>query len=451
MKSQKSNIEDNQLIKYKSTKIITAQNNNTKDENNDNNIENKNENSLNYSGAPFLVKNINKKLFNNTSRTISNRDNCSIEEKEKDYKILYFISIIGEHNIGILFIKQVTKSYYIVGGEYNNLYIYDKFFKKTDEIKNHEKSFIENIYVNNKKDTAQIICCSKDKNESFLTDLNLERNENVHTSSHYNLGISASDIIDIDIISKHIFCGVDGIFITDNLFYKPDQKKEILKFIEDDSINGIFKISDNIVILIKNNINLNNENKLILYKISNKSIITEIKGPLIKSGKDCSLISISNKQKIVLCPCKKYRQTQRNGILFINILDIENCKNNNVNYFFYDTDKYEVNCFCPIGTKKSEQIVENEDNINYFLIGGFHYEKKISIIKLVEIYNNETFLEEKNIHIQDIVFDNKEFIKILRSQISCMIQSNTGNILISFYTGEVCLLSKPNLDFFLYR
>ena len=275
----------------------------------------------------------------------------------------------------------------------------------------------------------------------------------MQTSSHYNLGISASDIIDIDKNIKHIFCGVDVICITDNLFYDPDQKKEISKFIEDDSINGIFKISDNIVILIKNNINSNNENKLIIYKISNKKIITEIKGPLIKSGKDCSLISISNKQKIVLCPCKKYRQTQKNGILFINILfiDIENYIINNINSFFLDTHNYEVNCICPIYSGKSEQKLENENNINYILIGGFHHEKNISIIKLVQIYNNETFLEEKSIHIQDIVFDNKVFLNILKSQITCMIQSNIGNILITFYTGEVCLLSKPNLDLFLYN
>ena len=124
------------------------------------------------------------------------------------------------HKKGVLFIKQVavTKTYYMIGGEYNDLYIYDEFFKKIDEIKINKKCFIENIYVNYKEDSAQIICCSKDKNESFLTDLNLERNENVHTSSHYNLGISASDCIDIDIISKHIFCGVDGICISDNLF-----------------------------------------------------------------------------------------------------------------------------------------------------------------------------------------------------------------------------------------
>jgi hypothetical protein len=441
MKSENSNKEDNQITKKKSTLKITNQTINKNNEESENIGEKKInllENSSNY-----LNRSINSDLT-------FTRYNNPIKKIESNYKILDYKETIVIHKKGVLFIKQVavTKTYYIIGGEYNDLYIYDEFFEKRDKIKNNKKCFIENIYVNNKKDTVQIICCSRNRKETFLTDLNLKRNENMHTSSHYNLGISGSDIIDIDIISKHIFCGVDGIFITDNLFYKPDQKKEILKFIEDDSINGIFKISNNIVILIKNNINLNNENKLILYKISNKSIITEIKGPLIKSGKDCSLISISNKQKIVLCPCKKYRQTQRNGILFINILDIENCKNNNVNYFFYDTDKYEVNCFCPICTKKSEQIVENEDNINYFLIGGFHHEKNISIIKLVQIYNNENL---KNIHMQDIVFDNKEFKKILRSQISCMIQSNTGNILISFYTGEVCLLSKPNLDFFLYR
>ena len=322
MKTQKSIQEDNQFIKYNSTKIISAQNNNTKDENNDNNIENKNENSFNSIKAYSLT---------------FSRDNYSIEEKENDYKILYFIKKKGKHKKGVLFIKQVIKSYYIIGGEYNDLYIYDEFFKKRDEIKNNKKCFIENIYINYKKDFAQIIFCSKDRKESFLTDLNLKRNENMHSSSHYNLEISASDIIDIDNNNKHIFCAVNGIFITDNLFYKPNQKKEISKFIEDDSINGIFKISDNIVILIKNNINSNNENKLIIYKISNKKIITEIKGPLIKSGKDCSLISIYTKQKIVLCPCKKYRQTQKNGILFINILfiDIENYIINNINSFFF--------------------------------------------------------------------------------------------------------------------
>ena len=86
----------------------------------------------------------------------------------------------------------------------------------------------------------------------------------------------------------------------------------------------------------------------------------------------------------MLCACKKYIEKQNNGILLITL-------ENNLpkSYTFYDTENFEVYCFCPISIKSNiNNKICNKDkemnkiNINYILIGGFNYYKREGIIKL---------------------------------------------------------------------
>ena len=58
------------------------------------------------------------------------------------------------------------------------------------------------------------------------------------------------------------------------------------------------------------------------------------------------------KYKVLLCACQKYIKNQKNGILLVNINDelykIDYSNSLKINYYFYDTNNFEVHCFCPI-------------------------------------------------------------------------------------------------------
>ena len=90
-----------------------------------------------------------------------------------------------------------------------------------------------------------------------------------------------------------------------------------------------------------------------------------------------------------------------------------------------------------------ENIIINKSKL--FLVGGFDREKGEGVIKLNKIFtdetNNTSTEYEQDIIIEDLRFDNP---------ISCITQLNiTGNILVTFWDGNVYLFKPPNIDFFL--
>ena len=161
--------------------------------------------------------------------------------------------------------------------------------------------------------------------------------------------------------------------------------------------------------------------------------------------------------KNLICACKRYMEGQKNGILLVNPQFEDNKE---MNEPFYETNNFEVYCFCQI------LIVENKNNnlnnideeyrkkikitdTNYFLVGGFDLDKREGKIKLFKIIYGDNAWETKIEFIQDIEFqedDNLDF----DGPISCIIQSKiSGNIVVTCYNGKVYLLSPPNMDYYL--
>ena len=164
-----------------------------------------------------------------------------------------------------------------------------------------------------------------------------------------------------------------------------------------------------------------------------------------------SLISIENERnnKILLCACKKYTESQKNGILLVKIpINFIN----NITKAFYDTGKFEVYCFCQIFKCKDSN---NNYNIgtDFFLVGGFDPIKNQGIIKLYRInYNKENFDLTKIEYLQDIEIekenkkqiDNSNKFKGFVGPITSIIQSKSaGNILITCFDGNVYLFTIP--------
>ena len=159
-----------------------------------------------------------------------------------------------------------------------------------------------------------------------------------------------------------------------------------------------------------------------------------------------------NKFRILLCACKKYKKEQKNRILLVNAQMDETM---DIEHPFYDTDNFEVYCFCPILSDNEEQKEKNSGNkklidTNYFLVGGFDTELREGKILLYKINYGEraynTTIEFK----QEIIFKDRDDIDAFNGPINCLRQSKkTGNIAASCFDGNIYLLTPPNINYYI--
>ena len=130
--------------------------------------------------------------------------------------------------------------------------------------------------------------------------------------------------------------------------------------------------------------------------------------------------------------------------------------NNNfkVHHLFYDTNNFEVYCFCPILLfTRTDNVLKNENiinNTNYLFVGGFQKDKNKGMIKLYRINYGMEYDRTKLEYIQDIDFNNDNNFKGFKEPISSIFQSTkNGDILISCWDGNTYLFHKPNIDDYL--
>jgi hypothetical protein len=251
-----------------------------------------------------------------------------------------------------------------------------------------------------------------------------------------------------------IILGNTGIYNISNLFQENNgyiSRKEISK----NNYSGGIQINEYLYAFTSNSIEPNGEDLLIIYNARNNSIVKSIeKYSFIVSSNGLCLIDTSTNtyqnNKILLCACKKYDPQKKNGILSIQ-LELNN--NNKYQEVFYDTEYFQVNCFCQICEVVNENAIGDDitekqnikiNKTNFVFIGGYDEKKGEGVIKLYEIKENKlTFL-------QDIEFEYDENFQGFDNSVSCITQSNiTGNILVTCWDGNVYLLNPPNIDFYL--
>ena len=219
------------------------------------------------------------------------------------------------------------------------------------------------------------------------------------------------------------------------------------------------RINNNICAFTSNSVDINGEDKLIIYNVTKNKIIYEAKNySFTISPNNLCLISIEkNKEKaekesnlnLLFVACKKYKKNQKNGILLIKI----DKKNEAFSNIFYNTKNFEVFCFCHIlNVIQTGYIFKNDVEIHdtdYILVGGFDKAKGKGIMKLFKLLIDENnFLNTKLEYIQDIEmkYKNNESFK---GPISSICQSKKkGNLLISCWDGNIYLFTPPNIEYF---
>ena len=381
-------------------------------------------------------------------------------------------------------IKEISNGYIIRLHNLNNITIYKKDFKNeiasikfnstsTEESTTHnqssmkinfEESSINKIFeanqsINNiietnesiekkSKDFIQLMLCSKEG----LMIYKLSNNQKTVVNT---LNLSCTGCFEIK-NKNYIIIGEKGLYHLEDLNTNKLKNYRIkeMPFI------GCIKINDNYIALTSNSILPNGEDTLYIYDTNIKRFIKNIDHSFVLGVNGLNLMNIleepdekdksdninQKENTILLCACKKYTDSQKNGIIIIDTNSIGEKKK--LHYIFHYTDDFEVSCFCPLKIK-----INNKMKItNYFLAGGLDEDKKQGMIKLYKVQYNEKEKNDKiNIEfLQDIVIERNEKFTGFNSNIECMMQCQSdGKIYISSSDGNLNLFSEPILDYYL--
>ena len=375
---------------------------------------------------------------------------ANLFKKSSKYKIVEVSKKIGNHQMSDL-VKNIGKGRYLSAGTNKKIRIYDEYFEKKLEIDMVDWAYdIIEIKSEDENQIKLLACCN---NYILVFIINSENFK--YKYFKYKISFLSNKSA---LNSEHgfIILGDTGIYNINNIFQENNgyiSRKEISK----NNYCGGIQINEYLYAFTSNSIEPNGKDLLIIYNARNNSIVKSIEEySFIVSSNGLCLIDTSTNtyqnNKILLCACKKYDPQKKNGILSIQ-LELNNNNNNKYQEVFYDTEYFQVNCFCQICEVVNENAIGDDitekqnikiNKTNFVFIGGYDEKKGEGVIKLYEIKENKlTFL-------QDIEFEYDENFQGFDNSVSCITQSNiTGNILVTCWDGNVYLLNPPNIDFYL--
>ena len=269
------------------------------------------------------------------------------------------------------------------------------------------------------------------------------------------------------------------IIAGENFIFKNYDK--IKKFTFDDikNIKGGIKINDNEIVFTSTTNLPDRKDKFIIYDIGNTTIKEKEIGnySFTNSANSLCLMRLGElEDNILLCGCKKGNEYQKNGFL---IMDMKRDTEDKIEFF--DTENFEVYCFCPIFCINENKNKNNKNSkkeilyTDYFLVGGFSNDKREGMIKLFKIINNEDtnyitkveFKQDISFERFDVEYPKDSYFKAnnineirdkrddfiftgFRGNISCIMQSKiNGNIYVTCWDGNIYKLTPPNISLYL--
>ena len=430
-------------------------------------------NNINYQDNIYLEENKQKDMSpKNESNNSTNSDEnnqkknknglgiLSSEDKVLEKNYIQNDGSIGKHRKGIAecIIELSNHCFISIGSEGTILIFNDKleicedFYEILKDFKNYIYSTLEikNNNIKKDKETHIIGCCNKELTMFHFNFQNKTYKKEIYEFPEMTC-INCVQMGDYNFVLTGHNCTT---YFT-NLFFEKNKEVFHTDIIKNRTYRGAIRISDNIIALSSNKVLVDGKDTLGFYNIQNLSKggkgykkssieegkVNEIKGySFIASVNGLFLMSRKKEEqenKILFCACKKYFEEQKNGILLVDVLDDKNQKI----LFLYETYNFEVYCFCPIflDVKDKNKKIQTD----YFLVGGFDINRREGRLKLFR-----AIYDEKN------EFSNIEYLQDIEigfeGAVSSIIQSqNYGNILVTCYDGNIYLLNKINLGFYL--
>ena len=372
------------------------------------------------------------------------------------YSIIEFIQIIGTHENPANFVTELDNNYFLSGGCEKTLILYEKMTEKIKikDLDDWTYKVTEKITYDEKNNKIQLLCCTNKE----LIKLNIDKTTFRPNITKYQLPKrTISNCIEMK-ENNMIIMGHGGASYFIDIFNKNNQLSEYK--ISEKTFRGGIRINDKTVVLTSNSVLHNGEDILIFYNIKTKKITNIIEGySSTISTNNLSLIpreEIKSNNKVLLCACKKYNnnKNKKNGILLVNANLGDNKR---MEKEFYDTNNFEVYCFCPIlkfeknnknkemDNKKGSKIIDT----NYVFVGGFDLDMRCGKIKLYKIVYGEKIWNTTIKFMQDIEINENNKFEDFDGPISSIIQSKAnGLILASCYNGNVYLFTSPNMEYY---
>ena len=436
----KSKSNDNSTTKAKSLLSLSVQSTSSSLDNDNNSI-------IKFEKHIDNIDNSKRENYTRLIREMSNGDiirlhnvnDITIYKKDKEQKIIKFDSISSTQKEIVTnwnTSKRINLEEFKNNKALRENKSIDNIIETTESIEKKDKNFI------------QVMECSKEG----LMIYNLSDNEKIIVNTLKKSCTGCFEIKD----NSYVVIGEKGIVHYKNLInleelsIKCEKDKDKDKCEEKNlSFRGCIKINDNYIALTSNSILPNGKDILFIYDTNMKRLIKSLEFSFLIGVNGLNLMDIIEEEdknqkenKLLLCACKKYTDSQKNQII---IIDTNNIKEEEELYYIpYDTFDFEVSCFCPLKIQKDNKI-----HTNYFLAGGLDKEKKQGMIKLYRVQSKE----ENKIEIeflQDIVLETNDKFTGFNSNIECMIQRQSdGKILVSSSDGNLTQFSEPNLDYYL--
>lgn len=363
-------------------------------------------------------------IYNSSMTTDKSLMNQISETSDIKFKI-EFVSLIGKHRNRAEFIRNINEDFYISGGGDKKLIIYDSKFEKYSEFQT--TNWICNFYYYEQTREKLIIACSK-KNY-----FKLKLQNNIKTISFSKEAKASGNNSYLNFIKlnneKYLICGINNLEIVSSLFDEFIHSKNIKLY--NDSYKGGLYLDDELVVLTSNSILMNGNDKLFFLNLRQKLIMDEIKGySFVTTVNGITRIN-KDENILLLCACKKYLSNQKNGILLVTI------NKGKKKYQFFETDNFEVYCFCHIIYKIKVYILDDKKNkiyeTDYFFVGGYDKDIKKGVIKLYKI-----ICEDNNYKIEYVTNVNLENYEGFNSAVSCIYQDKgSDKLLITNLDGRV--------------
>ena len=363
-----------------------------------------NQNSGNYQ-MPQLSTNI-KSPFQSEIKynKYDNNDNLSFSTEENNYELLHFKKYIMKYNdIKSKQLLELGNHYFLKTDFQNHIYVYDENYNYVNELINDK--YIQKINNMNDADSFVIIQTDIFKYASSNSK-KLENNKtenNTHKSNQY---------FEINTNGKkeYLISGNDGLYRSTSLNTKNNNSEEISK---ENLLDGI-KITDSLYAFYSNEKFTDGKNVILLYDTRKETSAQNInnnpksfnsftnsigKATYPSFNNPFYVINVDDNYKILLCACRGYCSNGANGILITRI-EANNFKTKEQALF--DTEDFEVSCFCTIRENK-------EKKYSYILVGGLETDKRRGMIKLYK-FSYKGFNDIVKIEfLQDAIEDFEQF------------------------------------------
>ena len=252
----------------------------------------------------------------------------------KKFKIISFSKIIGKHKKLANKIRELDDGSFISDG-HNEIKQYN------EDLKQKETVSLEKYYFFFTEKKEIIISL---KNElTYLNKAGIKSFDNEAIYPCRNI-FKLKD-------GNYILWNKNGIYYASNIF-NPVSNDNICFRLSKIACRGGIKINDDFIAITSNRILSKGKNKLIFFNLSSQRFLREIEIADFSfnlSENNCSIMKIPKHEnsQLLFVACKKYSKDDKNGILLVklqfNSYDIKTEYQK-----FYDTNNFEVYCFCPL-------------------------------------------------------------------------------------------------------